>query len=317
MLTWLRKTVLLLLQSGTKELLAKAQSSEVWAVSYYTRRVSSSSANRDHANQSSVVAGPDVEMTRLSDSALDPRPLSTYSAHDVYFAYFYSSAHYQSEFVDAEAMEERWKFLSACADLECSFEGFTVDDSPCTSGCMWLLASITLALETHLPAEDSAFKILSKVLDRANGRVGGKKDTDAFSAGSFTPRFKADLRYWSAFAKSRGLMGGMSRDRYDFERLTRLERENLRTLLELIFRNTESTTRQHNFGTGYGPLRTIVQSLEHIGLPFTSHLEGTMPNYIVEFGRNTAIPRSYLRHTHCTEMEAYHYGSERVELPSQ
>ena len=282
------QTVLIVLQDRTKELLENVQSSELWAITHYAHRVVSSST-RDISQQSPVELGTWEEPSPNPKST--PRNLS-YAAHDVYFGYFYPGALNSSMVIDANAMTNRWKFHpEGYSASRPHFERFVVDETACSSSCLWLLASLALALEINLMSEDAAFALLSEVFDR----ISGIKKPNSFSNGPLTPRLKEDINYWISFAKSRGMQDGMSEETFDYVLIQDYQKKELMHLLMWVL----SRETGKFFATGIwtrrpesGPARTIARSLRDVLIPVTIDEFLFTSQVTVEPGKPTIISRA-------------------------
>ncbi|KUJ20518.1 uncharacterized protein LY89DRAFT_445737 [Mollisia scopiformis] len=230
-----------------------------------------------------------TELSALEETSPNPQS-NSYSAHDVYFSYFYSGVTEHSNVIDANAMEDRWKFHPECNSVsKPHLEGFVVDETPCSSGYLWLLASLALTLETHLTPQDAVFAVLSEVFDLST-----LKNSNTFTHGPLTPRLKSDVNYWISFAKSRRMQDAMSQETFDYHLLHGHPKEDLINLLILLLTNTNSHRKPHEglsltLRAEGGPTRTIVRSLRDVGLPFAmpvseSIMMHELDSNIIEFG---------------------------------
>jgi hypothetical protein len=165
------------------------------------------------------------------------------TAFTLYSHYFYPWMRSHSELVKTKVMENRWPAQAALRNDACaqpvSYDGFIPDGSPCAEPALWLLAAVVAALSAVLgpvPAKADisdlkafaqtsenepgdgtkvaqprsmprlqAIALVAEVFDSAAAAQWMKRG-QAFSTRCFAARLRADMGFWEAFARERGLV---------------------------------------------------------------------------------------------------------------
>lgn len=276
-----------------------AQSREIWGIGEFARKIAASPTDDrlSSLEVKPVTANNTSPLTRHVGNV-------TYAAREMYLLYYYPSASDCSAALKAHDMNTKWPYRGqVCSkeDYQSSFHEFVIEECACTSTTMWLLAAVTLALETHLASTDDAFTILSETFDVAWRGLKNPKD---FSKGSLAARLKADMRYWSAFAKSRGLMAAMSEERFALGPFSDQCRIDLHRLILVLLVWSSEHGPGGPGGPGYmkwrlanltypklkgcalisrhGAATVIAASLQRIGLPLRLHRKES--ETVVHFG---------------------------------
>jgi hypothetical protein len=166
------------------------------------------------------------------------------TAFTLYSHYFYPWMRAHAVLVDAAAMEKMWPVQPALRNdphsQPVSYDGFIPDGSPCTEPALWLLGAVVAALAAVLervqPAEDGqeddaasgvagnravradcgsrsspTLPLIAQVFDIAASSQWMKKG-ESYSLKCFAARLRADVGFWEAFARERGL-GAAAADR--------------------------------------------------------------------------------------------------------
>ncbi|OQV02262.1 hypothetical protein CLAIMM_07493 [Cladophialophora immunda] len=288
------KEVLSSLQARAKELLDKTQTSGFSTIIRYAHRVSDSPTSHDSRLSIDLIQ----RRTDVGDADADPTALhksaAIWTGHDMYFGCFYRCAIQQQRLVNSDDMNRRWKFQNQLRIDQASssnFEGFVVDERPCSSSWLWLFASVTLALEAHLSPEGKEFELLSTTLDQFQRF----RPKNTYSRGSFSGRLKADMRYWSAFATMRGMKQSISGGQIHLESLNVRQKDDLYNLIRLLVGEwPEVRARDRPVPVSVeqdGPATTIARSLSNMGLPVSlidqQEKAQSLPLVTIQFGGPT------------------------------
>lgn len=287
--------MLVILQTRAKEMLDAAQSSSFKAVTRYTRRFTASTTsddNRNIARQTTFDLSLGEDLVQRNPSLVKKH--NPYAGHDAYFRYFYSGAYNHRGFVNARAMERRWEFrkeLHFDKNSSSNMEGFVIDESPCDSACLWLLASVTAALEIHLLPEDAALKVLANTFDESRQRFRYEPNSNTHLRG----RLEADLRYWSTFASMRGMKDGASRDRFDLQLLPEKQKDDIRRLLQILVGEPypgapRNRVRVHTESPAIPIARTLLEMGVHVTLIERKESMDRLTPDIVDIVVNSLFP---------------------------
>ncbi|KAH7134172.1 hypothetical protein EDB81DRAFT_858821 [Dactylonectria macrodidyma] len=192
-------------QSKVAELISKARSGELWQVTRHIQR--SASSHHHEVEMSSLGLGD----TGAKDDHGQSQTTRSYYAHQVYYGYYYPWVDTHSKLVDPATMEQKWYFRNGLdtSDIPCTnYDGIRVDDSYCDCKALWLLSAVNAAIIRNFTPAAASFTLISEIFDRDRGLNG----THAYSEGIYSARLKADLGYWTSFAKMRGMLDDLSND---------------------------------------------------------------------------------------------------------
>ena len=220
-------------------LLLSAQRSNIWRVSIYARRTTSSPADNDQeVEMRSIHNASDAQQQNLDavNAAADLADTgsSSYFAHEVYFAYFYSWIKQKhAELAEPEEMEKRWPFqreISLALTSSANYEGFLVEDAYCSCASMWLVAAVTAALQMHMKPETAAFTLVANTFSESHTLA----RENSYFDGPLKGRLTKDMGYWGAFAQTRGLMRHQAGQHFDINSLSTDGKKDLEALLHWL-----------------------------------------------------------------------------------
>jgi len=186
------------LQKATMDFIEQARSSELWNITTYARKFSRPSMGSTSSTTHLI------ELDRQPSLGNPRHGLSPYFAHELYLKYYYPWVPTEPCTVDVDELNNRWTATQIdAASSQISFEGSIIDDQPCASRPVWLLAIVAAALEAHIA---DPLTIVAKAFDACISGLINREKRYSFTYGTRRGRLKADFAYWAAFAKSRGLV---------------------------------------------------------------------------------------------------------------